>query len=466
MSIINNALTGAAASQIALNTVSQNIANLMTPGYTRQGTLMVSQRATQAGQVSPGDGVKVPSLIRFSDSYKSQQMWQAASELSQRSIPQPYLTQLEQVMGDDESSINSGLDGFFGALNAASVEPTSLPLRQQVITAAEALAQRFNSLNQVLSNQQASISQQRISTIDQINSVSKSIADLNNDIAIAQATGTNASSLIDARDQKIDALASLVAVQVVEQPDGTRSVSLRDGQPLVVGARSSSLSVQANPDGSQTLKLAFAAESFTITSTRLGGQLGGLDDYERDVLNPLRQSVSDLAGSVADKVNTQLAAGYTMTGATPTPAPPNGPLFTFDASGSSGVLRVVDGVLAADLAFSSDPTKPGNSDNLLKVIDVKNLSVTVGTLGSVRMGDANTQMVGRLAMQSQQNQASLATAETVRNQSEESWKSTSGVNQDEEAVSLMQYQQMYQANLKVIAVANQLFDSTLAMMAG
>jgi flagellar hook-associated protein 1 FlgK len=82
------------------------------------------------------------------------------------------------------------------------------------------------------------------------------------------------------------------------------------------------------------------------------------------------------------------------------------------------------------------------------------------------MGDANTQMVGRLAMQSQQNQASLATAETVRNQSEESCKSTSGVNQDEEAVSLMQYQQMYQANLKVIAVANQLFDSTLAMMAG
>ncbi len=60
-------------------------------------------------------------------------------------------------MGDDESSINSGLDGFFSALNAASVGRPASPLRQQVITAAEALAQRFNSLNQVLSNQQASI---------------------------------------------------------------------------------------------------------------------------------------------------------------------------------------------------------------------------------------------------------------------------------------------------------------------
>src|SRR6218665_3378602 len=152
MSIINNAMSGANAAQIALNTVSQNIANLMTPGYTRQGTLLVSQRATQAGQVSPGDGVKAPSLIRFGDPYKSHRMWQAASGLSQRSIPQPYLTQLEQVMGDDDSSINSGLDGFFGAVNAASVGPTSLPLRQQVITAPEALAPRLNNLNQLPSN--------------------------------------------------------------------------------------------------------------------------------------------------------------------------------------------------------------------------------------------------------------------------------------------------------------------------
>jgi len=466
MSIINNALTGAHAAQIALNTTSQNIANVMTPGYTRQGTLLVSQRATQTGQVAPGDGVKVPSLIRFSDSYKSLQMWQAASERSQRAIPQPYLTQLEQVMGDDTSSINSGLDGFFGALNAASVEPTSMPLRQQVITSAQALAQRFNGLNQVLSNQQTSISQQRTSTVDQINTVSTAVAGLNHDIAIAQATGTNPSALVDARDQKIDELASLVAVQVVDQPDGSRSVSLRDGQPLVMGGTASTLSLETNPDGSQTLKLAFANESFTITSKRLGGQLGGLDDYERDVLLPLRQSVTDMASAVADKVNTQLAAGYTLAGASPAPAPPNGPLFQFDSAGSTGVLSVLDGVLAADLAFSNDATKPGNSDNLLALIAIKGQPITVGSLGSVLVGDANTQLIGQVAMQSQQNQASLATAETVRNQAEESWKSTSGVNKDEEAVSLMQYQQMYQANLKVIAVANELFDSTLAMMAG
>ena len=157
MSIINNALSGALAAQAGLNTTSQNVSNVMTPGYTRQGVLLTSVQPLKSGALSAGSGVTVPSLIRFSDSYKSLQMWRAASDLGQHSTSQPYMTQLEQVMGDDSSSLNNGLDTFFSALNAASVEPTSSPLRQQVITAADALAQRFNSLNQVLSNQRVSV---------------------------------------------------------------------------------------------------------------------------------------------------------------------------------------------------------------------------------------------------------------------------------------------------------------------
>src|ERR1043165_6831381 len=122
MSIIFNALSGALAAQAGLNATSQNVANVMTPGYTRQGVLLASIAPYQTGQLSAGSGVSVPSLIRFSDGYKSLQMWSAASELGQRTTAQPYLTQLEQVMGDEESGINSGLDAFFGALNAASVD--------------------------------------------------------------------------------------------------------------------------------------------------------------------------------------------------------------------------------------------------------------------------------------------------------------------------------------------------------
>src|SRR5690606_16176692 len=191
MTIIYNALSGALAAQAALSATSQNVANVMTPGYTRQGVLLASVQPLQSGAVSAGSGVKVASLLRFSDNYKTLQLWSAASELGRREAVLPYFTQLEQVFGEDETGINAGLDAFFSALNAASVEPTSAPLRQQVITTADALAQRFNSLNQVLSNQRSSVAQQRLAAISHINSLARQIAELNREIARTQGTGVN-----------------------------------------------------------------------------------------------------------------------------------------------------------------------------------------------------------------------------------------------------------------------------------
>lgn len=465
MSIFNNALSGSLAAQTALNVASQNIANVMTPGYTRQGVLLGSVVARQNGVLGGGDGVQVSSLIRFSDGYKNQQLWQSASGLARHSTSQPYLTQLEQVLGDDASGINSGLDGFFGALNAASVEPSSNPLRQQVITAAEALAQRFNSLARVLSTQRSSVAQQRTTVVGQVNTTTAGIAELNAKVALAVATGANASELIDARDGRIDELAAMVSVQVVDQPDGTRSVMLRDGQPLVIGANASAVAVHGTPDGSQTLSLDFASQTFMIAGGNLGGQLGGLHDMENGILLPLRQSIADMANEIATRFNARLAAGHTPGGAPGDLGyadPAKGPLFVFDATSSTGMLTVRSGMLGEDLAFSSSATEPGNNDNLLAMIELKNQPVTVSSLGTVLLGDAHTQLTSNLGMKSRQNQAALRTAQTVRNQATESWKSVSGVNSDEEAVNLIQYQQMYQANLKVIAVANELFDSVLS----
>jgi flagellar hook-associated protein 1 FlgK len=458
VSIINNALSGAQAAQVALTTTSQNVANVMTPGYTRQGVLLTSVQPLASGVLTAGSGVAVPSLIRFSDSYQTQQMWRSASDLGRYSTMQPYMTQLEQVMGDDSSSLNNGLDTFFSALNAASTDPTSSPLRQQVITAANALAQRFDSLNQVLSNQRASVQQQRSTIVSQVNGLTTDIAALNKQIAATQATGVNASGLIDARDSKIDSLAGMVGLQVVNQPDGTCSVSLRSGQPLVAGSIASTMSVQANSDGSQTLDLAFAKENFTLSASGLGGQLGGLNDMEQNVLLPMMQSVTDMAQQMSTQVNTQLQAGFGTTGAAGLP------LFQFDSTSVTGMLTVNSAITAQDLGFSSDPTSPGDSGNLLQVIGIQGQNVTTPWLGTVTLSDAATQLVGKLGMSSQQNQSSLSTAQTVRNQAQATWQSTSGVNNDEEATNLVQYQQMYQSNMKVIEVANQLFDATLSMI--
>jgi flagellar hook-associated protein 1 FlgK len=457
MSILNNALNGALASQLALSSSSQNIANLQTKGYTRQQALL-SAVGPSTGSAQAGNGVRVSSLIRFSDNYKTQQLWRAASDLGQHSQTQPYMTQLEQVMGDDQTSLSNGVDQFFASLNAvAGVDPTSTPLRQQVVTMAGLLSQRFNSMNNVYNAQLQSVRQQRVSIIDSANSSIAAIATLNTRIASANAVGTNVSSLIDQRDQAIDSLASQMGLEISDQPDGTRNVSLKTGQALVLGGLAGKLSVTGAAE--QTFKLTFAGSEFdNLDVTRAGGQLGGLSSYEQDTLLPLQQDVAKMAQQIADKVNTQLAAGYTMDGK------PGKPLFVYDPNSPLSIPQVVSGFQVADLAFSGDGL-PGDTGNLQKLVDIKNQRVDLVTLTSVLLSDTDTQLVGQLAVKSQQNKGALATTQTMRDQAMSDWQSTSGVNQDEEAVNLVEYQNMYQANMKVMSVANALFDATLAMMA-
>jgi flagellar hook-associated protein 1 FlgK len=455
MSILNNALSGALASQLALSSSSQNIANLQTKGYTRQSALL-SAVAPAAGSSQAGNGVRVTALMRFSDSYKTQQMWRSASDLGAHSQTQPYLTQLEQVMGDDTASLSSGVDAFFAALNSvAGVDPTSTPLRQQVVTAAGLLSQRFNSLNNVYNAQLQSVRQQRSALVDSANSTIASIASLNAQIANANATGSNASALVDARDLAIDGLASQMGLEVSDQPDGTRNVSLKSGQSLVLGGVAGKLSVSGG--AAQTFSLTFAGSSFDLDTTKAGGQLGGLSAYEQDTLLPLQQGVADMAQQIADKVNTQLGAGFAMDGT------PGKPLFVYTPGNTSNMLKVADGFQTSDLAFSGDGT-PGDTGNLQQLVDIKSQTITLTKIGTVMIGDADTQLVGRLAVDSQQNKSALTTAQTMRDQSEADWQSTSGVNQDEEAVHLVEYQNMFQANMKVMSVANALFDATLQMM--
>ncbi|MGK5077143.1 flagellar hook-associated protein FlgK [Janthinobacterium sp. HLX7-2] len=453
MSIISNALSGSIAAQAALGAASQNIANMQTPGYTRQGVLLSSLGAG-AGVRSAGTGVEVSSLLRFADAYKSQQMWRAASDQGARSQTQPYLTQLERIMGDESSSISNGIDGFFTALNAAAVDPTSTPLRQQIITAADAMAQHFNSISNVMNNQLLSLQQQRAAIMPQANTALSNIAALNQRISGSTAAGTNVSALMDARDQLIDGLASQMAIEVTDQPDGSRNISLKSGQPLVIGALAGSLSSSMAATGEQVLSLKFANSTFSLDNVAVGGQLGGLGDFERNTLQPLQQSIQDLASTLSAKVNVQLADGKTMTGN------PGGPLFIY----ANGSLSISKDFTAADLALASSTGAAGDSKNLQSLIEIKNQSVDVEWVGSVLISDADTQLVGKLGIYSQQNQALLTTADTVRTQAINDWKSTSAVNKDEEAMSLVEFQNMYQANMKVISVANALFDATLQMM--
>ncbi|MDY0962702.1 MULTISPECIES: flagellar hook-associated protein FlgK [Massilia] len=458
MTIINNALSGALAAQLSLAASSHNIANLQTKGYTRQSALLMAVGPDASGR-SAGNGVQVTSLLRFSDNYKTQAMWRANSEQGVYSQSQQYLTQLESVMGDTSASLSAGIDDFFKAVNAVAGDPGSTPLRQQVLTAAGLMGERFNGLNNVFNTQLTSVRQQRSALVDSANVDIATIARLNKQIIETQASGVSASSLIDARDQAIDDLSNKMGVEVSDNGDGSRDVSLKSGQALVIGSMHGTLKAAPSADSPQAFSISFANSTFTLDASKMGGQLGGLTQFEQNTLIPMQKDVEALAKEIADRVNGQLQLGYNAPGAAP-----NGvPLFVFTPGNGSNMLKTVEGFKAQDLAFSSDGT-PGDTGNLQKLAALKSASIDLPNIGSVLLSDADTQMLGKLAVDSKINKAALKTAETVRVQSINDWLSTSGVNEDEEAVKLVEFQRMYQANMQVISIANSLFDATLAMM--
>jgi flagellar hook-associated protein 1 FlgK len=223
----------------------------------------------------------------------------------------------------------------------------------------------------------------------------------------------------------------------------------------VIGTQAATMSFQDTNDGS-VLSLKFGPSSFQLDDNAVGGQLGGLSTYRNKTLAPLQQSIVDMADQLSAKVNAQLQAGTDADGN------PGIALFNFNAASTTGMLQIDPAFQASHLAFSADGT-PGDSANLQQLIAIREQNINLSSIGSVLVGDADTQLVGKLGIESQQNQSLLTTSDTIRQQAEDDWKSTSAVNQDEEAVNLMEYQKMYQANLKVISVANELLDATLHM---
>ncbi len=443
MSITRIGLSGALAAQASMNMAARNIANLQTPGYTRQGVLLASR---------VGGGVDVKSLIRFGDHYKTQQMWASAGPVGQYSAGASYFKQLEEVMGLEDGSVKFAMDKFFGALDEASADPTNPALRQQVLMAAGGMATSFNNLQQMMRGQLDTVRQQSAATAEQINSLSGSIADLNRLIAEAEANGGAPSELIDQRDNAIDQLSALVDVRTVRHPDGTVDVTLAGGTPLVAGNQVGKVSVETGADGTFSLKLEMGGTQYPLDGAKVGGQLGGLSNFANETLLPQMEAIRALAGEIADNFNKQLMAGFGMNGT------PGKPLFTFDPA--TGRMTVND-MKPEELGFSGDPKTPGNSDNLLKLIELRGLRIDLPGFGETTLGDGYTLLVGKLGAQSQQNQSMLAMATEVRRQSEEAWLSVSGVNQDEEAINVSEAMQVYSANMKVISIAKEMFDSTI-----
>ncbi|WP_265433244.1 lateral flagellar hook-associated protein LfgK [Aeromonas salmonicida] len=438
MSMLNIGFSGLNAAQIALNVTAQNIANVNTIGYSRQEAMMGS--LSGFGRLDNGMGVEVTGVRRITDDYLVSQHWRSRSSTGASYSFHQYINTTEQLLGSESMNIAKGLDSFFASLSAALDSPETPAQRSQIVSSAGALANRFGQLNESMLTQEKQIDDQLNSTVSQVNSYLKQVAELNTQISEQASKGVNTSVLEDSREQIVRELSTFMEVRVNRQSDGSFSLSLPQGQPLVLAGSSSTLSLAGD-----SLSLSFGPQSFDVPKLH-GGSLAGVIEYRTTVLRPLRDELNQIAKKLADDFNAKQSGGVDLHGNL------GKSLFTYDPLNPSGTLKIADGFTGDDLAFAKVGGGSGDNRNLQELLTIKDSQY-----------DAYSALLGRMAVQSGQAKATMEADANMEKQLATKLSSVSGVNTDEEGVKIMAYTKAYQANAKVISTSDQLFNSILNM---
>ena len=366
MSLLSIGFSGLNASQIALNISAQNIANVNTIGYSRQEAMMGS--LSGFGRMDNGMGVEVTGVRRITDDYLVSQHWRSRSATGSSYAFHQYINTTEQLLGSESMNITKGLDSFFASLSAALDSPETPAQRSQIVSSAGVLVNRFGQLNESLLTQEKQIDDQLGSTITQVNSYLKQVAELNTQIGEQASKGVNTSALEDSREQIVRELSTFMEVRVNRQSDGSFSLSLPQGQPLVLAGSSSTLSLAGD-----TLSLSFGPQSFEVPRLQ-GGTLAGVLEYRTTVLRPLRDELNQIAKKLADDFNAKQAGGVDLNG------DPGKPLFSYDPLNPSGTLKVADG-FTGNLIFKTYEGVAKVLMNEMKGLFKKNAFTLLSALG-------------------------------------------------------------------------------------
>ncbi|MFF7708597.1 flagellar hook-associated protein FlgK [Pseudomonas sp. NPDC007930] len=376
--LINVGLSGLSSSQTALSTTSNNITNVSTAGYSRQSTVSNAGALESIGGAGyVGTGTTLAEVRRIYSSYLQNQVSASTALSSQASTYSTQAASLDSLLSDSSTGITSVLSSFFSSLQTAAASPSDTASRQLLVTAAQTLSNRFNSVSSQMASQNDSINSQLGTLAGQVNQLSSSIATLNQQIVALSANGTSPNSLLDARDEAVRSLNELVGV-TVQQRDGAYDVYLGTGQALVSGTTSNTLTAQpSSTDPSQYgLTVNYASYSSDVTSVVSGGQIGGLLSYRKEVLQPAMNELGRMATVVSDQINTQLGQGIDLNG-----------------DFGSNLFSSINSATA--LASRSQAASTNNTATGTLSVSISNSSALSTYNYSVKFTDANTYTVTR-----------------------------------------------------------------------
>jgi flagellar hook-associated protein 1 FlgK len=436
------ACAGLRAQSQALDIAAQNMANVSTAGFSRQHPVLVPGDPVVLGRLSFGTGVMLQKLESLRDPILELRLNQESQTQGQLDSTLSALQQIQVTFSGTDSGIGDAISKFFDSVQQLSTDPTSLSLRQGVLTAAGNLATSFNTASHNLQTQRTNIDLNVVQTVGEINTLTPQIATLNQQITNFENVNQDASALIDKRGALIRQLSSLVDVSVIQTEHGI-TLTTSNGTPLVAQERSFQLTTQIAAGGVHKI----FAGTVDITGLLPAGKLGGLLDVRDNRIPALQAGLDQLAAGLATALNTAHRSGFDLNGAAGTD------LFIFIPPAGAAAALSVAITHPVLLAASSDGT-PGSNGNLAVISAVHEQAVAAGQ----KPLDFYSRLVFQVGSDTANTAADLDASQLILRQLEDQRASISGVSLDEEAANIVRYQTAYQAAARVVSTVNSLLD--------
>lgn len=357
MSLLNVGARALLTNQIALQTTGNNIANVSTPGYSRQSAHLV----TVPGQYSPqgyiGKGVAVETILRNHSELLTRQAALAGSAQAGDKVRSERLNQMQEIYTGGKDGLGTAISDMLGSLSDVLNSPTDMTARTVTLTRMAETAGRFRTAAERLSDIEYTVNEQLKNNVVKINNIAQSIAAVNGEIAAAQGNGQSPNDLLDQRDQLIRELNQYIQTSQIPADDGTVGVFVAGSQPLVMATTATELSLQVAKEfpgsGQMSLYIQRQGTQVELNEQMLsGGEMQGLLRFANQDMAEGRNLLGRLAQGMAMTMNEQHKLGLTLDGefgkdlfAVPTSVP------GYSSSATA----------AGDVSFT-DPTKFAASD--------------------------------------------------------------------------------------------------------
>lgn len=461
------------AQQHGLDVTSNNVANINTPGYTRQEAIFTEANPIFTPTAAFGTGVFADRVRSFREEFLDREMRGTLSRKGGFAADENMSQRIETAMREPtDYGIDSAMDDFFSSVEELNAKPEDLARRENVIRRADTLAKTFNSVGQGLLDLRIQTYESLDSDVTEMNRLLSDLAEVNKQLASSAAAGADASSTyVDRQSKLLEDLAKYGDVQISRDSKGIADVSLNG---TMVVANDEALRLKLRQDVSSSGEITAALGILNKTGTQIAeykpqsGEVASLLKHYNVTLDAndtsggfsVAKNLDEFANAFVTQVNNIAQNGYGLNDSGTTP--PGRLIFSPPPSGTNTALNItINSALLSDpaaLPVASVAGEPGNNNVMRQIGQLINNQSFVG---GQTARSFYSYILTKLANMGADAKDSRSVADLTQSQLTSQRESAAGVNMDEEAVNMIKFQRAFEAASRIINTTSELMQTVV-----